>query len=115
MYNEEAWLAPRDGSFVGMHRDTRDGAPRGFEFFRIVEDGAGLVYWAQPGGIAPVPFRATNATASAVDFVNAAHDFPKRVSYRRTGPRTLVARIDDGSDTGRHVEWTWTLDCDAER
>ena len=37
--NEEVWLPPRAGSLVGMHRDSKDGRLRGFEYFRIVEDG----------------------------------------------------------------------------
>ena len=109
--NEEVWLAPRAGSLVGMHRDSKDGRMRGYEYFRIVEDGGDLVYWAQPNGIAPVAFRATATTANAVDFLNPAHDFPKRVSYRRIDANTLVARIDDGTDNGRRAEWTWRLDC----
>jgi uncharacterized protein DUF6265 len=109
--NEEVWLPPRAGSLVGVHRDSKDGRLRGFEYFRIVEDGDDLVYWAQPNGIAAVAFRARTVGANAVDFLNPAHDFPKRVSYRRIDQQTLVARIDDGTDRGQRIEWTWRLDC----
>src|SRR5262245_38990069 len=72
--NEEVWLAPRAGSLVGMHRDTRGGRLNGFEFFRIVEDGGDLVYWAQPGGRPAVAFRASSTAKDAVEFVNPTHD-----------------------------------------
>ena len=111
VYNEEVWLAPRGGSLLGMHRDTRAGALRGFEFLRIVEDGGELVYWAQPEGAPAVPFRAAAPSGQSVDFVNAGHDFPKRIRYRRLDANTLYARIDDGTDAGRHREWTWRRDC----
>ena len=82
-WNEETWLPPRAGSLVGVDRDTRGDAVRAFEFFRIVEDGDALVYWAQPGGKPAVAFRGV-PSGQAIDFVNAQHDFPKRIEYRRT-------------------------------
>jgi len=114
-FNEEVWLAPRAGSLVGMHRDSRDGALKGFEFFRIVADGDRLVYWTQPGGRAAIAFHARSAADGRVDFINPDHDFPKRIRYRRVDSTTLHARIDDGTDTGPSMEWIWTLDCDAAR
>lgn len=108
--SEELWLAPRAGMLVGVHRDSAAGQPRGFEYFRIVEDGGELVYWAQPQGKLGVPFRGRPATGT-IDFVNDAHPFPKRVRYRRVDPDTLLARIDDGTDTGRSVEWRWRREC----
>lgn len=115
VFNEEVWLAPRAGSLVGVHRDTAGGELKGFEFFRIVEEDGALVYWTQPGGAPALAFR-TPANASpdrVVHFVNPEHDFPKRISYRRVDARTLHARIDDGTDAGTSMEWTWTLDCTA--
>ena len=109
--NEEVWLAPGAGSLIGMHRDSKDGELRGFEYFRIIENGNDLVYWAQPNGITAVAFRATWVGTNAVDFVNLEHDFPKRISYRRIDGQTLIARIDDGTEFGRRIEWTWGLDC----
>lgn len=108
-WNEEVWLAPRGGSLVGAHRDTRGDALRGFEYFRIVEDGDALVYWAQPGGKPAVAFRGKPA-GQTIDFVNAQHGFPKRIRYRREGD-TLYARIDDGTDDGPRHEWSWQRRC----
>lgn len=112
VFNEESWFAPRDGSLVGMHRDTRNGKLAGFEFFRIVEDGDDLVFWTQPGGKPAIAFRARETGEQSVAFWNRDHDFPKRISYRRNG-ETLIARIDDGTDDDESMEWTWTRDCES--
>jgi hypothetical protein len=111
VYNEEVWLAPRAGSILGMHRDTKDGKLSGFEFFRIVEDGAELVYWTQPSGRPAIAFRGIVIDKNAIDFTNPNHDFPKRIRYRRIDTSTLLARIDDGTDRGPSMEWRWQLGC----
>lgn len=110
-FNEETWLAPRARAMLGMHRDSKGGVLKGFEFFRIVEDGTALVYWTQPGGAPAIAFRASSIGKDHVDFTNPTHDYPKRIRYRRVDADTLHARIDDGRDEDRGVEWTWTRDC----
>lgn len=107
MFNEEIWLAPRAGSLLGLHRDSKDGKLAGFEFFRIVEDGAELVYWTQPGGRPAIAFRAKEIGTDNVSFLKPDHDFPKRITYRRIDADTLLARIDDGTDSGKSMEWRW--------
>jgi hypothetical protein len=113
VHNEEIWLAPRGASMIGMHRDIDVGrnALVGFEFFRIVEDGAELVYWTQPGGKPATAFRANTVADNTVEFINPQHDFPKRIRYRRIDETTLVARIDDGTSMGPSMEWRWQLNC----
>ena len=110
-FNEETWLAPRAGSMIGLHRDSKGARLKGFEFFRIVEDGDTLVYWTQPGGAPAIAFRASAIGKESVDFSNPAHDYPKRIRYRRVDAGTLHARIDDGRDEDRGVEWTWKRGC----
>jgi hypothetical protein len=112
-FNEETWMAPRAGSMLGMHRDSRDGTSKGFEFFRIVEDGDALAYRSQPGGAAPTEFRARSVEAHAVSFVNPTHDYPKRIRYWLDDDGRLNARIDDGIDDDAGTEWVWTKDCAA--
>ncbi len=111
VFREETWLAPRAGTLIGMHRDSRDGKLAGFEYFRIVEDGNALVYWTQPNGRPATAFRARTAGKDRIEFTNPAHDFPKRISYHRMDAATLHARIDDGTDRGRHMQWSWQRDC----
>ena len=105
-WDEEIWLAPRAGSLIGAHRDTRGDTLRAFEFFRIVEDGDGLVFWAQPGGKPAVAFRG-RPSGQSIDFVNPQHGVsqahslsarrrhalrPHRRRYRhRAAPRVDVA------------------------
>lgn len=111
VFSEETWLAPRAGTLIGMHRDSREGKLAGFEYFRIVEDGDALVYWTQPNGKPAIAFRAQTAGKDRVEFTNSAHDFPKRISYHRIDAATLHARIDDGTEHGRQMQWNWQRDC----
>jgi hypothetical protein len=113
VYKEEIWSAPRGASLIGMHRDIDVGLNKltGFEFFRIIEDGAELVYWTQPGGKPAVAFRASKVLDNTVEFLNPQHSFPKRIRYRRMDANTLVARIDDGTSSGPSMEWRWQLNC----
>lgn len=111
VFSEEVWLAPQAGSLIGMHRDSKGGALVGFEYFRIVQKGSELIYWTQPGGMPAVAFSARQVDGKRVEFVNLKHDFPKRISYQRVDANTLRARIDDGSEQGKSMQWTWTKDC----
>lgn len=79
---EETWLAPRGGETQGLSRTVRGGRVVSFEFLRIVRDGDGVAYIAQPGGRPPVTFRRTAGGADWIRFENPAHDFPRRIEYR---------------------------------
>lgn len=112
-FSEETWMAPRGGLLVGMHRDTREGKAIGFEFMRIAQQEGRWVFLAQPGGGAVTAFPAEHMARDRVVFANPAHDFPKRVIYSRPDAVTLHARVDDGRDDGKAMEWTWRRDCVA--
>ena len=112
-FSEETWMAPRGGLLVGMHRDTRDGKAIGFEFMRIAQRDGRWVFLAQPEGSTITAFPAERVEADRVVFANPAHDFPKRVIYSRPDADTLHARVDDGRDDGKAMEWTWRRDCVA--
>ena len=112
-FSEETWMAPRGGLLVGMHRDTREGKAIGFEFMRIAQQEGRWVFLAQPGGGAVTAFPAEHMARGRVVFANPAHDFPKRVIYSRPDADTLHARVDDGRDDGKAMEWTWRRDCVA--
>lgn len=111
VFNEEVWLSPRGGMLVGMHRDTRAGNLAGFEFQRIVREQEGWVFRAQPGGAEAVSFQVTIITTDTVEFANPAHDFPRRIRYRLLDAETLQASIDDGTDHGPRMSWTWKRNC----
>jgi hypothetical protein len=59
----------------------------------------GVVYIAQPGGRPPTEFALTSGGSGLAVFENPAHDFPKRLSYRRTG-RTLLVEV-EGAEKGK--------------
>ena len=68
---------------VGRHL-VHDGSVHAFEFLRLeLRDGV-VTLVAQPNGTPPTYFPATASGTDWVRFENPAHDFPKRVEYRRT-------------------------------
>ena len=105
-WTEESWAPPRGGVMLGYSRSGRGEALREFEFIRIArgDDGA-LAYIAMPQGGAPVAFRLVRHDKTSATFENAAHDYPQRIAYVRTGD-TLTATISaiDGSKPRR---WTY--------
>ncbi|MGN7931999.1 DUF6265 family protein [Sphingopyxis sp. 22461] len=105
-WTEESWAPPRGGVMLGHSRSGRDEVLSELEFIRIArgEDGA-LAYIAMPQGGAPVAFRLAQRDKASATFENAAHDYPQRIAYVRTGD-TLTATISaiDGSKPRR---WTY--------
>ena len=105
-WTDESWSVPRAGVMLGYSRSGRGESLREFEFLRIQagEDGV-PVYFAQPGGRPPVPFRLTWRDSASATFENPANDFPQRIRYRRRGD-VMVATISalDGSNA---VSWTY--------
>lgn len=96
---EEAWLAPRGGTVIGMARMTRAGRTLSFEFMRIGPNEHGdLVYSAQPSGRPATDFPAIDISVNAATFENPEHDFPQRIRYRFTPPDELLARIEGQRD-----------------
>jgi len=91
---EEQWMRPRGGSLLGMSRTVAADSTVGHELMRIVERGGGLVFEAHPSGQAPAEFAASEVGDERVVFANPAHDFPRRIVYRRVGTDSLVARVE---------------------
>jgi len=84
-WTEECWTSARGGLMIGSGREGLADQVRHWEWMRI-ERGAdgGLTFYGSPKGAAPVAFRAIEASPDQITFLNAAHDFPQRVSYVRT-------------------------------
>src|SRR5262249_22115442 len=74
-------------ALVGNSHSTVDGAVRESEQLRLTAIGDTLNYHARPSGQAESDFRTAGRPASfdSVVFANPAHDFPKRIIYRRIG------------------------------
>lgn len=91
----EQWMAPAGGLMLGMARTLKNGRVVEFEFMQIRADAEGrLSYIAQPQGRPPTEFKLLSQGEADAVFENPGHDFPQRVSYRRTEVDRLVARIE---------------------
>jgi hypothetical protein len=106
-WTEERWSRPRGGVMLGTGLSGEGAKAQSFEFMRIARDDEGrLTFWGSPGGAAPTPFRYEGGGEREAVFVNAAHDYPQRIVYRREGAE-LVATVSraDGSNaqTWRYV------------
>lgn len=76
------------------------------EFMRLAAGPDGVpVYFATPNGAATVGFRLVHMEANVATFENPAHDFPQRISYRRTGD-VLVATV-SAVDGSHAMSWTY--------
>lgn len=96
----EIWSPPLGGMMVGGSVSVRDGIARGFEHLRIREDSGRLQYVALPSGQQEATFTETELRDSSVVFENSAHDFPQRLTYRRIGTDSLVARAEGRGPQG---------------
>lgn len=105
-WTEESWTAPRGGVMLGHSRSRRGDGLREFEFLRVQAGADGVpAYIAQPGGRAPVAFALVRRDGTSATFENAAHDYPQRIHYARTGDMlTATISLIDGS---KPMRWTF--------
>jgi hypothetical protein len=97
---EEHWTAPAGGTMIGMGRTVVGDKTAEFEFLRVEQRGDEIYYVANPNANCPqTDFKLTRLTAQEVIFENPAHDYPKRVRYRKNADGSLLASIDAGEGT----------------
>jgi Domain of unknown function (DUF6265) len=96
---EESWGPAASNMILGMSRTVRGDRVVEFEFLRIEARGDTLFYVAQPNGQPPIDFRLTKWDGTEAVFENPAHDFPKRILYRRLPDGGVAARVDGGPGT----------------
>jgi hypothetical protein len=89
----EFWLPPDGGTMLGLSRTVSGGKTVEHEFLLLRVGGRGLEYVARPSGQAEAVFTATKVGSDEVVFENPAHDFPTRITYRKT-TGGVVATID---------------------
>lgn len=99
---EESWLPARDEVMIGVSRTLKGERTTGFEYLRIVPIDGVATYFAQPGGRPATAFARTDGGADWVRFENPAHDFPRRIEYRRAGDG-LHAEIAGPGDNGEEM------------
>jgi hypothetical protein len=96
----EMWMPPAGEMMLGASRTVAGGAVREYEQLRLHAEGEVLVYTASPSGQAQTAFRSVQVSDSGFVVENPAHDFPQRISYRRRGTDSLVARIEGPGPSG---------------
>lgn len=101
----ELWGPARGGTMLGTSQTVRDGKMRDFEFMRIELGEAGAVFHGSPRGAPAVPFRESAREANGITFINAAHDYPQRIHYRREGD-ALTAEISMADGT-KAMRWNY--------
>ncbi len=95
----ETWLIPAGGTMLGVSRTVKAGKTVAFEFMQIRQNQEGkLVFIALPSGQRETTFVATTSSSEHVIFENPRHDFPQSIAYRKSGPDTIVARIEGTRD-----------------
>jgi hypothetical protein len=108
---EEIWTTPGGGLLLGLHRDVGANGKSFFEFLRVEETKEGIVYFAQPKGGPPTPFRLVELSGTYAVFTNPKHDFPQRITYSLLEGR-LCARVE--GEGNRAKEWCWTKSSAAD-
>lgn len=107
----EMWMPPADGLMLGASRTMVNGLVREFEQLRLAWQGDTLVYTALPSGQKETWFKGLAVTDSGFAVENPAHDFPQRISYRKRGADSLLARIEGGT---RRIDFPMRrIACDA--
>lgn len=97
---EEHWTVPAGGTMIGMGRTVVGDKTAEFEFLRIEQRGDDIYYVANPNANCPqTDFKLTRLAGQEVIFENPAHDYPKRVMYRKNSDGSMVASIDAGEGT----------------
>lgn len=103
----ESWRELDGQTFAGagIERAKPDGAVKGAEDLRLVEMGDRVFYVSKvTHNELPIAFRLTSCADGAFVFENPAHDFPRRLEYRR-GDDTLTVRVSDGAENGFTLEF----------
>ena len=97
----ERWHVQSDSTFEGFSEvRSPAGELRAYEALRIVAIGGEVFYIAKVGENAlPVPFKMVSCEPGEVRFENAAHDFPKSLTYTQNEAGSLhVAVRGEGED-----------------
>jgi hypothetical protein len=98
---EEHWSHPGGNTLMGWGRVIANGVTVSHEFTMITAAADGkFIFTAIPSGQRRTEFIGILAADSMIVFENKEHDFPKRVSYHRIGPDSLIGRI-EGEKNGK--------------
>jgi hypothetical protein len=109
MQIDEHWTKVAGNSLIGMSRTVAAGKTVFFEYLRIEARGADIFYVAHPRARTPgTDFKLVRVSGHEAVFENLAHDFPKRVIYRKNGDGTLSARVEgDGTEKEKPQDYQY--------
>ena len=102
-WTEECWTDARGSLMIGSSRNGRGEKIANWEWMRVERSADGsVIFYGSPQGAPAVGFKATEADANSITFVNAGHDYPQRVRYvvTDTGLDAEVS-LADGSKPNR--------------
>jgi hypothetical protein len=110
----EHWTAPEGGTLMAVSRTVAAGKTHEYEFLMIREADGALEYVARPSGQTEATFRSVRVSADDVVFENPTHDFPTRISYRRTEGGLVAATEGERDGKPRRIEFPYArVACDA--
>ncbi len=98
-WTQECWMKPKAGLMLGSSTEGTGAKLQSWEQLRIEQAADGsITLLASPGGRPTVPFKASQISTDAIEFMNPAHDYPQRIHYELENGR-LMAEISllDGS------------------
>lgn len=105
---EEHWTSVAGGTMMGMSRTVAGEKTVEFEYLRIEQRADGIYYVAHPKARCPgTDFKLTKSSATEAIFENPQHDFPKRITYRKTGADSFTASV-DGGEGSRAMTFSFT-------
>lgn len=105
----ESWqeLSPQTFEGRGEIRSTATSELLFGESLRIVEMSGELFYLVKVNeNDLPVAFKSIECSETGAVFVNADHDFPRRLEYRVIGADRMVVLVSDGADEGFEIRFT---------
>ena len=96
----EMWMPPAGNLMLGGSRTVANGVVREYEQTRLEWRDGVLTYTAAPSAQQEATFRGSGQLDSGFTVSNLEHDFPQRISYRRHGIDSLIARIEGPTANG---------------
>jgi hypothetical protein len=105
-WTQECWMEPKAGLMLGASREGTAAKLKSWEQLRIEQSADGkITLFASPGGRPALPFKSRAVSPNAIEFINAAHDYPQRIYYELKGDK-LSAEI-SLVDGGKPIRWTY--------
>jgi len=106
---DEHWSIIRGGSLIGMSRTVSGERTVYYEYLRIETRGNEIFYVAHPRAKNPgTDFKLVKLSGQQAVFQNLAHDFPKRIIYRKNPDGSLTARVEgDGTEREKPQDFNY--------